>query len=574
MINKLAQFIYNHYITSLLVMISLFTCFDMVTTYLEFGRLYYSDTDPYTRALRIFDWLNDFQWAEKVFPFSNPPDGEILHFTRIADLIWTVFTLPFLFFYPLKDSVFYGGMFFSPFFFFLSTVTACRGIRPYLQKSEHKETYFVLVLAFFLCIIYQYTGIFSFTRPDHHSLMFFIFCFNITTLLFALKSPQKASFLTAGLLTGCGIWSSSAVEGFFLLGSILSCDILLWFLNDLQSKSLYRYTAGLCFSVCLAFALNPPYGGYLVFDNLRLSLIHVVTCVCIFLSFGCIHMLHPQTKIHKLFVLSGCALSSAAVLLLVFGVSTIFAPIYHPNIKLYFLPHISEMRSPLLTVPLVCIPFYLMSAYILLKNIRQAYTQKHIAVLCFFSLWYFIPACLTYRFLWYLIVPIGYLFFLSLYRLLASIKKTHRRKIRAFGVIIFLLFMLTTFHSDVSPITYNIPPIKGTVLTGMFAGPQLAFENDVFTVTSPYHTNISSITDNYKLFYSDDENELKELIKKHQVTYVYLPTHKKAEYSPNQLRKKNITNQILSGRQDYPWLIKVSSETDGYVLYRIDPQLL
>ena len=70
----------------------IFSAFEMFGSANEF---YYIDTDCYARYLRITDWLSgDFSWFEKIFPFTNCPHGEVLHFTRINDVIWLIFSLP------------------------------------------------------------------------------------------------------------------------------------------------------------------------------------------------------------------------------------------------------------------------------------------------------------------------------------------------------------------------------------------------------------------------------------------------------------------------------------------------
>lgn len=575
MVNKCIAYFYNYYVIGLFIAIAFFTCFDIFATYMEYGRLSYTDTDPYTRALRITDWLTDFQWFEKTFPFSNPPDGEVLHFTRICDILWTFFALPFFPFYSVKESIFYGGMIFAPFFFFLSAITICAGTQPYIQNSNQKETYFTICLVIALAVLYKYTGIFSFSRPDHHALMCFIYCFNITALLLTIRNPQKAPILYAGMLSGIGIWTSSAVEGFFMLGSVLSCLCMLWIFYNMPCKIIFKYSVGLCLSVSVAFALNPPYGGYFIFDNLRLSLIHVITCLSICFSFGLTDRLNPQSITKKTLTITTCAFLSFCILLFIFKPSVIFSPIYHPDVQKYFLPYVSEMRSPLIRASIVYIPFYLLCLAILLFCCRQIKSKKHIALLCFLTSWYFIPACINYRFLWYLAPSISYLLLLYLYQILSLSKQSVSKKIQAFVLITGILFLLMSFHQDISPKKYDLPKIEGTILTGTFTGPQLAFEKNIRILTTPYHTNINSIVDNYTLFYNNDEHKLKELIKRHQITYIYIPDRDmKIHYTPEQLPKRNITNQILTGRQDFPWLEKISADEDNYYLYKINYDLL
>ena len=55
---------------------------------------YYTDTDNYTHAQRVYDLIVSRTWAETPYIHTNYPFGEILHFTRITDLFWLFFSLP------------------------------------------------------------------------------------------------------------------------------------------------------------------------------------------------------------------------------------------------------------------------------------------------------------------------------------------------------------------------------------------------------------------------------------------------------------------------------------------------
>ena len=58
----LSQSLFRHYILWSIITVILYNLFDAGTTYITYNRFFYVDTDCYTRALRIIDWLNNFQW--------------------------------------------------------------------------------------------------------------------------------------------------------------------------------------------------------------------------------------------------------------------------------------------------------------------------------------------------------------------------------------------------------------------------------------------------------------------------------------------------------------------------------
>ena len=100
------------YLTTLFLTL-IMSFFALPLMYFEAGHIFYTDTDSYTRALRVVDWLQNFSWNEKLFPYSNPPDGFELHFTRALDWFWLIFSLPFLPLLSLKSAVFYAGFYVS-----------------------------------------------------------------------------------------------------------------------------------------------------------------------------------------------------------------------------------------------------------------------------------------------------------------------------------------------------------------------------------------------------------------------------------------------------------------------------
>ena len=68
----------------------------------------YRDTDCYIHAWRVYDLMQTQRWAEEILMKSNYPFGEVIHYTRIMDVMWLLIALPLTFFYPLKEAVFNG----------------------------------------------------------------------------------------------------------------------------------------------------------------------------------------------------------------------------------------------------------------------------------------------------------------------------------------------------------------------------------------------------------------------------------------------------------------------------------
>lgn len=556
--------LYCHYILWSLVVIVCINLLEAVDIYSQFGKLFYGDTDPYTRALRIIDWLNDFSWHEKIFPYSNYPFGDILHFTRVMDIIWVVLSLPFMAFLPLKEAVFYGGMLLPPLFCFLCIITIIWGLRPYLKNYKKPQTPYMFAFVFTSVYLLKMIDIFSILRPDHHAVMFWLFCVNISVLLRCRSHSKSRTLLfAAGLAAGCGIWASSAIEGFCMTGSILCVLSIGWIWNKIPLSFLKAYSFGLFISTATAWLINPPYGGYAITDNLRLSVIHVVLTLFILGSFLTISRLSLNTPLKKIGALLVFTLLSLAALCLIFGINTVFSPLYTEDVKRYFLPYINEMEPlSMFNLPSLLVGAFIIIAFFYCFKIKS----WEIASLTALALIFFPLALWTKRFYYYALPPVIYLNFLFIFCLFSSPKK-----LLAFIYIWINLVYFYSFHSEYHFKTF--PEISGTVATDIFTSPQLSFEQNIKTVAMPYHTNSEAIRDNYEIFFTPDENKLKELLQKHQIEYVYFEKPynlQKTYYTQPDRNTDRLYGKMFTHTNLYPWLEDLSHPEGEYFLYKVN----
>ena len=558
-INKISASIEKHYIIWCLLVTILFTTLDMIFMFLTNGKLFYIDTDPYTRALRLIDLLNDFQFYEKIFPYSNYPFGDILHFTRINDFIWLALSSPFLLFLPIKEAVFYGGMLFSPLFLFLSTITIFWGLFPYIKKQPNFGISLFFAFIFTFIFLVKLTNMLSFSRPDHHSLLFFIYCFNISCLLHYKNDKRHKYLLFAGILSAIGLWASSAIEGLFYITPIIGILSFKWIFQRENISYLLQYTSGLFISIFISFLINPPYEGYFHLDNSRLSLIHVTIFFLIFLSFFIIRKLNPISAKNKFIFLCIATITSISILILIFGYNTLIIPVYHENINKYFIPYISEMQ------PLHHhFYFYIIAGLIFCFYLYPKFKKdfKPIYILFLINV---IPTIMISRFSLYSLCLFLYLNIMFTIYIFGH--EQQKYKIISFIYIVGTVFYLLSFHSQYK--IEEIPNLKGVTLTDIFDGPRIIYEQNVYVVGTPYHTNIQAITDNHLMFFTTNEPELKTLLQKHNIEYIFLfKTRAKRYKSPTENTDK-LYGKIITDTAIYPWLEKISKPEDDFYLYKV-----
>ena len=559
----------RHYVLWSSLAVILINLFDALNCFIGHGRLFYVDTDSYTRALRIVDWLQNFQWQEKIFPFFNAPDGFVLHFTRISDVIWLGLSLPFLAFEPLKDAIFHGGMLFSPLFFILSLATLFWGLQPHTPKFEKTPVAFALIFFTTLIFCSKLVNIFDYARPDQHSLMFFVFSFNLAVIMRALSNPRENHWISAGVISGLGIWSSSAVEGFIVVCAVMLVLCINWFRSAVDIKNILLYSTGLFCCTAVAWLINPPYEGRDYIDMSRLSIVHVVISALVLLSIYTLSRLKLTDGRMKFLWLVICSVFSILILTIIFGTNTLLAPVYTDDVRQYFLPYIDEMKPMYdkFYIYLSVISGLSILGYLLYQS-RGKHT--YIIDLTVFIL-IFLPLGITVdRFYHYYLALFLFLNALIIYLLMYVGLKYQTASVILFGYIIANLFYVTSFYSQPHPAL--LPDnINGVVATDLFNGPVICFEKQVKTVSGPYHTNSEGITDNHKIFFSTDENEVKQTLLKHGVEYIYMPLlSERSDYyvEPEQNTDK-LYGKIMTGTDVYPWLERVSEDAEHNQVYKV-----
>lgn len=533
---------------------SLFSAFDMWHGSKEF---FYIDTDCYTRYLRITDWLSDFSWFEKIFPFTNCPDGEVLHFTRINDIIWLIFSLPFWLFMPLKEAVFAGGLIFSPVMFALCFALIMSGLKNYIGKKDFaKPALFIFIFGF---IFLNKTMMFDFGRPDHHSLMLVIASF-LTVNLF---KPNSTGMFFAGFAAAMGIWASSALEGMLLTYVVLLILCLGWIFYKQPLEYAYRYTLGLFSGTLLAYALNPPYEGYLYFDNARLSLLHVAACGFTFASFGFLKLLNPKTAAKRIVFLGLSALVSLILLFVIFGVESILMPVYDEKISGYFVPYISEMK-PAFAWETWYFIFGSIEAFVLYRFFKRCAFSDIALYILFFA---YLPfSVLIRRFLPYGILFYVFLNALFLAELFKRLPMDEKYKSITLGYIVLNLFCTISFSYAVIPVNTSYPQLNGCALTDIFFAPQIIYKTGITTIGSPYHRNVEGIADTVEIFSGTDEKQIKKALKNRKVKYVIISTEIPSylENAP----EDSLYKSLLEGKE-YDWLHQIGAKDGSYRFYEI-----
>ena len=579
---KAVNHLYTHQILWSFLAVLAISILDVCHYFFTDGQLFYIDTDCYTRAIRIVDWLNDFKWHEKIYPYSNIPYGFALHFTRINDIIWVILSLPFMLFEPLKDALFHGGMLFSPFFLFLSLIAFFWGIKPHIIKLKKNQTSFALIFVTTLLFCYRTLNIFDFFYPDHHSAMFCIFCFNIAIILRFIDNNKENYFLPAGLTCGLGLWFSSAIEGMLVTSVVLAILGFNWLYGTLKSKHLILFSCGLFVSVTLAWLINPPYDGYGDLDISRLSIIHVVLTALMLLTLISLAKADNISITLKIMCLCSCGIIVLLFLFMIFGADLLLKPLYPEEIHIIYLPYIADLKSVFYTSYLYYYN-YIFSWIAGLLIIGFLFYSKF-SKLCVLNLALLVLFTLPLGFIALRFYPYYLCVFLYLNSIIILLLMHLSRKNTKYGLtvltyLLLFVFFQASFKSDIHAIpTPDFNNDVDNLATDYKLSVHLTWKQGIKTLSYPYHTDEEGLIDNHRLFFTTDENEIKQLLQKHRINYVYLP---KTEFNNGKVSyrsdyyiepEKNIDKfygKIMTGKKIYDWLEVVLSDLKNGTVYKV-----
>lgn len=564
----------------------------------------YKDTDNYMRALRIIDLINTKEWSETLFLQSNYPFGEVLHWTRLVDVLWIGMALPLFFVLDVRDSIFYAGMYFSPIIAVLTAVAIVYALRPY--TSLLPRIFALVVFAIQMPVHF----IFAWGRPDHHSLLALLAVVTVGLILGFLKDKRERQIVLAGVL--CGLMSFIAAEG--LLFTFLICAAFglfwLWWGEKGAIDTLISFTAAFLGTITLAVLVNPPFEGYGFADNGRLSVLQVTIAGLGLLALMLFKQLNLVSFKAKTCAILCAGVVIAGIVLCLFGKGILISPI---DAYLYEIwgHRVSELRSVLTAVDFFIFLFVpLISLGVLWELLRkQAFDKKVLVFIAVLLLGYTMLTAYAVRFAVYaavlavfpLALFVGYR--LKVSGFYKSKKAPVPDSVMGFMLMVFFAALLcpdaALFASlneeqimnskffaneennkdeqkvDIFFLYPFLAGRDGAVLTDAFLGPEVMWNTGRKVVGTPYHRNREGIIDTHKIFFATDMNEAKKLLLKHKVTDLFLPLRYDDKYykDPKENTDK-LYGKIYTGEGVPSWLVPVpeakTGEKSGFMLYRVN----
>nr|WP_320147017.1 hypothetical protein [uncultured Anaeromusa sp.] len=227
------------------------------------------DTDCYMRLVRVEQLAASGDWFDSSFARSNAPYGEVSHWTRPLDVLLLGGALVGSFWLPFREALFWWAVVFSPLLQLASLVVLFWAAQPLLTRDGR----FRLGLLF-----WGQSGIwgyFALARPDHHSLLLFLFLIFLgLAVRMTLRPGRSGAACGAGAVVALAMWVS--VETLAVVAAVWMTLGLLC-LNRPQRTWIYSrqgaaFSLALLGAAALALFIERGWEAFLVVEFDKLSL--------------------------------------------------------------------------------------------------------------------------------------------------------------------------------------------------------------------------------------------------------------------------------------------------------------
>ncbi len=252
-----------------------------------FGADWYFGTDTYMRMVRINEWVQAISengdpgswpdsWYGNFSASSNWPYGQTLHWTRPLDIIIVAGGLLLAPVTGIERGLYYSGVGVSPFLAMLSIVILFRATRSFLD-TRGQVSMAILIVAAPVTKNYFYAA-----RPDHHSLLVFLFAVVFAYLIIMFCEDEDDGGknikhpIIAGMVAAVAVWTS--IEALVTVAFGVGVIGFLWFIRGrLEYLGKLRWFLwGMALIGVVAIALeHPPAQWFLVVEYDRISTPHI-----------------------------------------------------------------------------------------------------------------------------------------------------------------------------------------------------------------------------------------------------------------------------------------------------------
>lgn len=526
----------------------------LVTLVIQVGFYFYQhkgpdypmqDPDCYMRLLRVEEWRRTGDWFSSIISSSNAPYGETLHWTRLFDVILLAgakLLQPFLGFHKALE-IFGIGV--SPLLQLASVFALAWAVAPWFDRQNRLR-----LIILFLLQPAAFTPFFA-GRPDHHSLLIFLFILEMGCFLRILREEKPIFSYALGFLFSLSMWVN--IESLTVIAVCLGTLGIFWLKNEKNAaEHFFAVASSLFFCSVIFLLLDKPFSNFTVAEYDRISIAHIF----IFALFALWGMVICRWKFSTsllsrfIFAVVSCAGIAAATFF-------VFPKFFHgpyadvdPRAMEVWLKGVKEVQ-PLWKVgsqeffriliwigpAFVCLPFV----------IQKLKTEKEGSFWIFTSvgLMVFLPLAL-YQIRWsyyaivFLLIPFTALLDQTIQWLEKKLRPPWFAVARAWTMIIFaigfltagLCLMLSEPEKPSSPgasvaemcdfLNKNHFSPRERIATFVDIAPEIIYRTQNEMIGSPYHRNNEGILFIHDMMSAKTDEEARKLVHERRITLILI----------------------------------------------------
>lgn len=571
-------------------------------------------TDGYMRLVRVELLHETGAWFDGRIPRSNAPYGDILHWTRLFDLLLLAAAWPLTPFLGFEKALFWGGALVSPLLLLATGITLLWASKPLVDPENRPFVAFVF---------FTQLGVMTYSLPgriDHHALQILLLVLTTGLVLrLCTERPRRGLAVLAGIVLGVGLWVS--VEFLLVILLVMTAMWLSWLrFGAGRGAPAASLAAGLAGSVAIALLLERPLASILVEEHDRISIVHLTVMLAHLLFWAAVLLAGRFTGMVALprrrlaFSLLG-AMAGGAVVYLVypkfFGGAMV--DVDPEDFRIYW-SHVKELQS---LVPsdaatfgrlmfwvgsaMICLPFVLRLAWIkrhddtwmawmyfaMALGLYLALSLRYVRFVAFAEVLAVVPlVCLVgaarRRLSWIasqawrdaarILVSLALIIGISAFGMVLGFRPsqgTAAPESRAAGT--------GTGACDIAAIAafLNRPQPFGDrrriIATHVDFGPELLYRTKHAVVGTPYHRNSRGILDIHRIFSAGNSADSKRLLDQRGVELVLICPSPREEILYDLSPERSTFYSRLRNKVLPYWLrpITLPADIGGFRLYEV-----
>jgi len=561
------------------------------------------DTDTFMRLVRVEQLAESGDWYDSVIHRSNYPFGEDLHWTRPLDILLLTGAYALTPILGFHKALLYWGIVISPIIGLLSLLALLWATKPVINRNSLHMLWLLFISQTVLLQTF-YLG-----RPDHHSLLLFLFILLMGCLFRMVSAPEDQNYtILGGIIAALSLWVS--IETIFAMVVVYITLGFLWLTRgESFSRQILLFSLSVLVASTVFLVIERPLPGLLVVEYDKISIVHLYV-------FGIAALAAYLLKFYKNASV-GSKLRSLGLLLAASGLliwwvfpNFLRGPMADVNkaIVPIWLDKVNEVqplwKTSVFHETVIIGSIALFIVFLTYLHItRELVNHSNLVIPSVSGFVVFFPLGIyQVRMSTYLVLIVTICLAVLLDALIRQISQADigglaKTSLRVATIMFFILFLPVTGllatpsdemegkDSDKDSNKSNLKslsiflnsyhennPNTATVLTFVDFGPELLYRTDYNYIATPYHRNDQGILYNYRIMIEVDLTRVQDMLTERHVDLIILrPESAESGFYNQATDELTFYKRIIAGdKPDFLEAIDLPDELgDGFIVYRV-----